>query len=105
MIKMTFSIKTLPNKELEFALAMESLIKEFRKEAGSLSYQIRKQDKLQYGLESEWQSMEALENHFRGHLFSILLGAFLVLCEPPEVEISDGENSFGMEFIEAIRSS
>jgi hypothetical protein len=47
--------------------------------------------------------MDELENHFRSHLFSVLLGAMDVLCKSSEVKIVDGSLTMSMEAIEAAR--
>ena len=103
MIKMTIILRPFPSKELEFAQAMEGLIKELSKEPGCLRYRFQRKNKNKFSLDSNWNTREELEAHFQSSLFSILLGAFHALCEQPEVKVTDGPKTFGMEMIETAR--
>jgi quinol monooxygenase YgiN len=103
MSRVIIHVKIYPTKECEFTQSIESLIKEFRKEKGCLNYHLKRENENKYCLESEWQSMDELENHFRSHLFSVLLGAMDVLCKSSEVKIVDGSLTMSMEAIEAAR--
>lgn len=103
MTSFTIIVKTQRNKELEFAQIMESLVKEFRKRPGCLSCHFRREKNSEFCLTSEWEIMNDLEEYFRSQLFSVMLGAFHTLCDPPEVKITDGKSLFGMELIEAAR--
>ena len=104
MIKMTIILRPFPSKELEFAQAMEGLIKELSKEPGCLRYRFQRENKNKFSLDSDWNTREGLEAHFQSSLFSILLGAFHALCEQPEVKVTDGPKTYGMEMIEAARN-
>ena len=103
MIKMTIIVKTHPFKEMEFTQSMESLIKEFRKDRGCLHYHFTREKAGEFRLSSEWETMDELKNHFQCQLFNVFLGAFHTLCDSPEIKITDGESSFGMELIETLR--
>ena len=103
MTKLAIGVKTLPRKDLELSQIIESLVIEFRKNPGCLNYNFKREKKSEFLLESEWETLEKLEEHFRSKLFSVLLGAFHTLCEQPEVKITDGKSSYGMEAIEAAR--
>jgi quinol monooxygenase YgiN len=83
---------------------MEGLIKELRKEPGCLYYRFQRENKNKFSLDSDWNTREGLEAHFQSSLFSILLGAFHALCEQPEVKVTDGPKTYGMEVIEAARN-
>ena len=88
MTRMTIKLRPFPSKNLEFAQTLEGLIKELSREPGCLSYRFQR---------------EELEAHFQSPLFNILLGAFHALCERPQVKITDGAKTLGMEAIEAAR--
>jgi quinol monooxygenase YgiN len=105
MVKLSISVSVRPGKLLEFTQIMESLIKEYRTEKGCLSYDYQQDNKAEniFRIEAKWEPMEALRDHFRTHQFSILLGAFKVLCETPQVKIIDGSRTLGMEAIYAAR--
>jgi len=103
MIKMTIILRPFSSKVLEFAQAMEGLIKELRKEPGCLHYRFQRGNEKKFSLNSDWNTREELEAHFQSSLFSILLGAFHALCEQPEVKITDGPKTYGMEMIETAR--
>ena len=103
MAKLAIGVKTTPRKDLELSQIIESLVIEFRKNPGCLNYKFKREKESEFLLESEWENLEKLEEHFRSKLFSVLLGAFHALCEQPEVKISDGKSSYGMEAIEAAR--
>ena len=103
MTKLAIRVKTIPRKDLELSQIIESLVIEFRKNPGCLNYKFKREKESEFLLESEWEYMVQLEEHFRSKLFSVLLGAFHTLCEQPEVKIIDGKSSYGMEAIEAAR--
>ena len=103
MTKLAIGVKTIPRKDLELSQIIESLVIEFRKSPGCLSYCFKREKKGEFLLQSEWNTMEELEKHFRCQLFSVLLGAFHTLCEQSEVKITDGKSSYGMEVIKAAR--
>ena len=103
MAKLAIGVETIPRKDLEFSQIIESLVIEFRKSPGCLNYSFKREKKSEFLLESEWETLEKLEEHFRCKLFSVLLGAFHTLCDIPKVKITDGKSSFGMEAIEAAR--
>jgi quinol monooxygenase YgiN len=70
MVSLKIIAKTYANKELEFTQSIESLVKEFRKQRGCLSYQFTRQSENEYCLESEWKSWVYAEMHFKSSLFS-----------------------------------
>jgi quinol monooxygenase YgiN len=103
MIELSIRAKTRPLKEFEFAQIMESLVKEFRKEPGCLACHFKREKNSEFLMTSEWETMEELEGHFQSQLFSVLLGAFDTLCKTPEVKITDGKMTFGVEAMMAAR--
>ena len=103
MTKLAIGVKTIPRKDLELSQIIESLVIEFRKNPGCLNYNFKREKESEFRLESEWENMVQLEEHFRSKLFSVLLGAFHTLCDIPKVKITDGKSLFGMEAIEAAR--
>lgn len=113
MIPMIICVKTHSNNQMEFEQTLEEfqsdgtqitgLIKKWQNENGCLSYQLHRENVGNYSLESKWQSWDDLNNHFRSKNFTLFLGAINVLCETPEVIITDGKSSFGIEAIKAAR--
>jgi quinol monooxygenase YgiN len=113
MMKMSIRVKTHPKNQQEFeqtvagvqleGTQISGLIERWRNEKGCISYHLQRKSEDEFCLESQWGSREELENHFRSKGFMLLMGAIDVLCEPPEVEISDGKSSFGKETIRAAR--
>lgn len=103
MARLAIGVKTIPRKDLELSQIIESLVIEFRKSPGCLSYSFKRDKSSEFHLDSEWENMVQLEEHFRSKLFSVMLGAFHTLCEKPEVKITDGRSSYGMEVIKVAR--
>ncbi len=103
MTRMTIILRPFPSKGLEFAQTMEGLIKELSKEPGCQTYRFQREEENKFSLDSNWNTREELETHFQSPLFNILLGAFHALCERPQVKITDGARTLGMEAIEAAR--
>lgn len=111
MLQLSIKVKTLPGKKKEFLRTLlgfrssPGLIDQLRKEKGCLNYQIikDKDQKDDFIIESEWNSMEEYEAHFRGKYYSILLGAIHVLCISPEVKLTNDLKISGLEDIENAR--
>lgn len=112
MIKMTIRVKPHSNAQKEFEQTLvgiqiddthiSGLIEKWRTENGCICYLLHRENEDEFCLESEWLSREELEDHFRGKGFTLLMGAIDVLCETPEVNITDGKSSLGMEFIKSV---
>lgn len=111
MIKVSIKVKIHPGKKKEFMHALmgfrsvQGLIDQLRKEKGCLKYYVRKnRDQIdEFYIESEWHNKEAFELHCQGRCFTILLGAIGILCNSPEVKISNESKILGMEAIEKTR--
>lgn len=111
MIKVSIKVKIHPGKKKEFMHALmgfrsvQGLIDQLRKEKGCLKYHLHKDkdQKDRFIIESEWHTLEEFEKHFRSKCYSILLGAIHVLCNSPEVEITNESRILGMEAIEKAR--
>ena len=74
-------------------------------EAGCLSYALfcNIEDKNHLNLLEEWQTRKDLDRHLRSEMFSVLLGAKSLLCEPPNIQIHTVSNSEGMAAVKAAR--
>lgn len=113
MITMIIRVKTTPNNHQEFeqifgglkieGAEISGLMKKWRNEKGCISYHLYKENEDKFCLVSEWQSREDIESHFRSNGFTLLMGAIDVLCETPEVNITNGKSSFGIEAIKVAR--
>jgi quinol monooxygenase YgiN len=109
---MTIRIKPNVNGQKEFEQTLvgmqiddtqiSGLIENWRNEKGCVSCHLYMEEEDKFCLVSEWQSWEDIENHFQSKGFTLLMGAIDVLCETPEVNITDGKSSLGMEFIKFV---
>lgn len=112
MIKMSISVKPNLNAQKEFEQTLvgmqiknthiSGLIEKWRNENGCIRYLLHRENENEFYLESEWKSLEELEDHFRSKDFLLLMGAINVLCEQPKVKIKDDKASYGMDFIKNI---
>jgi len=111
MVTIIIRVKTIQNKHQEFEqifgglhiedTEISGLLKKWRNEKGCVSCHLYMEEEDKFCLVSEWQSWEDIESHFQSKGFTLLMGAIDVLCETPEVNITDGKSSFGMEFIKS----
>ena len=106
MIIVRITMNVLPEKQLEVAQTLLSMIEPTEKEAGCLSYSVLSdiEDKSLFSLLAEWETREDLDHHIRSHRFGVLLGSKTLLCEPPIIQINTVSQSEGMESIDAVRS-
>ena len=112
MVTVIIRVKTIQNKHQEFEqifgdlhiedTEISGLMKKWRNEKGCVSCHLYMEDEDKFCLVSEWQSWEDIESHFQSKDFTLLMGAIDVLCETPEVTITDDKSSLGMEFIKSV---
>jgi len=79
------------NKVDEFAKALMSIMSRFRQEKGCLNYSLyRDIEKVKtYIVVGEWTTSLAMEKHFKGKNFSVLIGAARVLGQTFEISINE----------------
>ena len=79
------------NKFDEFIESLFSLSSGIRKEQGCLAFSLygdlEKKDA--YSVIEEWKTRQAMEKHFKQKFFPVLIGAFSVLGEDFEMNISE----------------
>jgi len=106
MIVVRTIIIVLPEKQKEVLQTLLSLIAQLKKEKGCLSYDIYSdiEDENVFGLISEWESRQALDDHLRSDRFSILLGIKSLLCEPLHLQILTISSSEGAGAVNFLRT-
>jgi quinol monooxygenase YgiN len=110
MVKLTVITKIQPGKKKEFLILLngfqsaQGLIDCLIKEPGCLHYNFHTEGphRENFVIESDWQSWEEMEAHFKNQHFKTLAGAIRVLCHKPEIRISDGTITAGVEVIEQL---
>jgi len=93
MISIIFNLKTNTGKNLEFLQNLGSIIIELRKVNGCKSIDINQNDKIkeQFYLQLNWQNKNLMMALLDNNEFEIFQGAIQVLCEPPIIEIREGD--------------
>ncbi len=106
MIVVRMTMNVLPEKQKELVQTILSMIGPMEKEAGCLSFALfcNIEDKNLLKLLEEWQTRKDLDRHLRSEMFSVLLGAKSLLCDPPQIQIHTVSHSQGMETVNAVRS-
>ena len=90
MLVYQLKIAVAKQKWDEFIDTLQSLAGDIRKEEGCLEFGFYPdlQKKEVYRVFGEWQTRQAMEAHFRGEKFSVLIGAARVLGQDFEMSIS-----------------
>ncbi len=83
----------------EFVKSMRSFARRIRKEKGCLGYSVYRdfEDENTYSLVGEWQTRQAMDKHFKAHVFEVLVGAARVLGETFEMNIAESLKTGGIE--------
>jgi quinol monooxygenase YgiN len=105
MIVLRITFDVLPEKQLEVAQTLVSMIEPSGKENGCLSYSIfcDIEDKNRFSMLGEWETRGDLNQHFMSHRFGALLGTKSLLDNPMQIQIYTVSQSEGMDAIEAAR--
>ena len=105
MIFVRITMNVLPEKQLEVAQTLLSMIEPTGNEVGCLGYAVSCdiEDKNVFNLLEEWESREDLDNHIRSERFKVLLGTRSLLGQPLDFQIHTVSLSEGMEAIHAAR--
>lgn len=106
MIVLRITLDVIPEKQLEVAQTLLSMIEPSGKESGCLSYAIfcDIEDKNRFSMLGEWETRGDLNQHFMSHRFGALLGTKALLDHPMQIQIHTVSQSEGIEAIEAVRS-
>jgi len=93
MVRLTFNLKTYAGKNLEFLQIIGSIIIDLRKIKGCKSIDIKQSDtiKKEFYLQLNWQNKNLMLALLDKDEFEFFQGAIQVLCEPPIIEIREGE--------------
>ena len=84
-------IEIKEDKNDEFVEFLSSFRERLRKEEGCMSLNLYRdiEDSNNYGLISEWKTLNDMEKHFKRKQFSLLVGAAKVLGEHYELKIGE----------------
>ena len=106
MIVLRITLDVLPEKQLEVAQTLLSMIEPSGKEAGCLGYAIfcDIEDKNRFSMLGEWETREDMNHHLKSHRFGALLGTKSLLDSPMQIQIHTVSQSEGMEAIKTARS-
>jgi len=106
MIVLRITLDVLPEKQLEVAQTLLSMIEPSGKEAGCLGYAIfcDIEDKNRFSMLGEWETREDMDHHLKSHRFGALLGTKSLLDSPMQIQIHTVSQSEGMEAIKTARS-
>ena len=90
----------------EFTKNLNSIWFEFLKEDGCLNYQVYQEvkSKNSFCLIGEFDTHDAMMNHFRTNNFGVLIGASSILGKSFKFHISNVLNSGGLEQIKSLRA-
>lgn len=79
------------NKLDEFVESITSIMSGFRQDKGCLGYSLYRdvEKEKNYIVVGEWTTPLAMEKHFKGEKFSVLIGATKVLAETFEISINE----------------
>jgi quinol monooxygenase YgiN len=83
----------------EFVDSLRSLLSGFRKEKGCVDCSVYKdsEEKHAFCIVANWETHEAMHEHFRTQRFEVLIGAARVLGERFEMSIAEVLESEGLE--------
>lgn len=92
MISMHLNMITKPGKCREFKQTMDYMITQYDKIEGCSGFEFRQNDSDDdhFYVHAKWQDLKGLKLYLLSDQFMLLQGAIAVLCNPPEMEISDG---------------
>ena len=105
MIIVRTTLKVLPEKQLEVMQTLLSLIKPVGEEPGCKSYSAfcDINDENRFILLEEWETEKDFNRHIKSHRFGVILGAKILLCEAPQIQIHTISQTRGMDTIHTLR--
>ena len=95
------------NKINEFCSSLLPLSCEIRKVKGCLSYWLARdlEKDATYYISAEWDTHDAMFEHFRSQNFKVLFGAAVVLCESFKMTVAEATETGGLELAKSMTAS
>ena len=95
------------NKINEFCSSLHPLSCEIRKVKGCLSYCVSKdlEKDATYYISAEWDTHDAMVEHFRSQNFKVLFGAAVVLCESFKMTVAEAIETGDLELAKSMTAS
>ncbi len=95
------------NKINEFCSSLHPLSCEIRKVKGCLSYRVSRdlEKDATYYISAEWDTHDAMVEHFRSQNFKVLFGAAVVLCESFKMTVADPIENASLELAKSMTAS
>jgi quinol monooxygenase YgiN len=95
------------NKINEFCSSLHPLSCEIRKVKGCLSYCVSRdfEKAATYYISAEWDTRDAMVEHFRSQNFKVLFGAAVVLCESFKMTVAEATETGGLELAKSMTAS
>jgi quinol monooxygenase YgiN len=88
-----------PEKRKEILQTIQSIVAQMRKENGCVdsNFYQNAENENNFVLIEEWETRNALDDHLRSDIFTVLMGARSLLSRPPEVTIHTVSQSSELE--------
>ena len=99
-------MKVRPEKRKELSQTLQSIVAQMRKENGCVdsNFYQNAENENDFFLVEAWETRNALDDHLRSDIFTVLMGARSLLSRPPEITMSEeASSSSGWEAVEALR--
>ncbi len=92
-------------QELDCFESVRGFIDQFKASRGCIDVNVRNDSTqyFQFIIESQWDDLECLQEHFRSDSFTVFLGALNVLCSESDMRIADGIKISGIEAVHEAR--
>jgi quinol monooxygenase YgiN len=95
------------NKINELCSSLHPLSCKIRKVKGCLSYCVSRdlEKEATYYISAEWDTHDAMFEHFRSQNFKVLFGAAVVLCESFKMTVAEAIEIGGLELAKSMTAS
>ena len=105
MIIVHIKAKAFPEKRKELLQTIQAISNLTREEKGCVSHRLFQEveNRNSFSLIEEWETRKDLENRLKSDAFSVLLGAFNLLSERPEMKFSTVTDISGLEATKALK--
>ena len=99
MILAFIKMNARPEKRKEILQTIQSIVAQMRKENGCVdsNFYQNAENENNFVLIEEWETRNALDDHLRSDIFTVLMGARSLLSRPPEVTIHTVSQSSELE--------
>ncbi len=107
MILASLRIVSAPEKRNEVMLTLHSLLEPTRVQPGCIGccFHHDAENENTFTFVEEWKTQEDLERHLRSDQYQKLLALMDTSTEPPEIKFKKISETFGMEYLAAVRGS